>query len=294
MMVPRAVVRDRFDARDSIRVLSMLMLVMGLAPLLAPLAGGRLLVSFGWRSIFLALAAYASLGLVAVALLLPESLPPERRRQDSLRTVFGVYGRLLQDRVYMAYILSGGLIFAGMFAYIAASPFVFIELFHVAPERYGLFFGTNALGLITASQVNGRLARRVNPRTILRVVLPTAAVAGLVLLFSAYTGAGGFAGILVPLFVFVASLGFTSPNTTALAMAPHGHAAGSASALLGSVQFVLGAGAAGLAGALGSGTPVPLGLVVAGCGCCAFLIHKTIPHVDPLVHDAQLSPVTTG
>ena len=125
---------------------------------------------------------------LAVTLLLPESLPPGRRRRDNLGAVFGVYGALLRDRVYMAYVLSGGLIMAGMFAYIAASPFVFIELFHVAPPRYGLYFGTNALGLITASQVNGRLARRVNPQTILKVVLPTTAAAGVVLVISAWTG----------------------------------------------------------------------------------------------------------
>src|SRR6185503_8113147 len=118
MMVARAVVRDRFEARDAIRVLSLLMLVMGLAPILAPLAGGQLLVTFGWRSIFWALAVYGTFGLVAVALLLPESLPPERRRRDSLREVFEVYGALMRDRVHMAYVLSGGLIMAGMFAYI--------------------------------------------------------------------------------------------------------------------------------------------------------------------------------
>jgi DHA1 family bicyclomycin/chloramphenicol resistance-like MFS transporter len=117
-------------------------------------------------------------------------------------------------------------------------------------------------------------------------------VAGLALLFSAYTGAGGFPGILVPLFVFVASLGFVLPNTTVLAMAPHGRVAGSASALLGTVQFLLGAAAAGLASALGSGTAVPLAVVVAGCACTAFLIHQTVPRVPPLPSEAQPSPAT--
>jgi DHA1 family bicyclomycin/chloramphenicol resistance-like MFS transporter len=183
----------------------------------------------------------------------------------------------MRDREYMAYVLSGGLIMAGMFAYIAASPFVFIELFHVPPQRYGLFFGTNALGLITASQVNGRLAHRVNPQTILKVVLPTTAAAGLLLVIAAYTGTGGFAGILAPLFVCVASVGFVLPNTTVLAMAAHGRVAGSASALLGTVQFLLGAGAATLAGALGSATALPMAVVVAGCACGAFVIHHAVP-----------------
>jgi DHA1 family bicyclomycin/chloramphenicol resistance-like MFS transporter len=277
MMVARAVVRDRFDARDGVRVLSLLMLVMGLAPILAPLAGGQLLVTFGWRSIFWALAGYGTVGLVAVALLLPESLPPERRRQDSLREVFGVYGALMRDREYMAYVLSGGLIMAGMFAYIAASPFVFIELFHVPPQRYGLFFGTNALGLIMASQVNGRLAHRVHPQTILKVILPATAAAGVLLVIAAYTGTAGFAGILVPLFLCVASVGFVLPNTTVLAMAAHGRVAGSASALLGTVQFLLGAGAAAAAGALGSATAVPMAVIVASCACGALLILHAVP-----------------
>lgn len=276
MVVARAVVRDRFDPSDSIRVLSLLILVMGIAPILAPLIGGQLLVTFGWRSVFWALAGCATLGFLAVAFLLRESLLPERRRRDDLGEVFGVYGALLRDRAYMAYVLSGGLAISGMFAYIAASPFVFIELFHVAPERYGLFFGMNALGLITASQVNGRLARRVNPRTILRTVLPATALAGLVLLASASTGTGGFPGILVPLFVYVASLGFILPNTTVLAMAPHGRMAGSASALLGTIQFLLGATAASVAGALGSGSAVPLALVIAACAVGSFLIHQTV------------------
>ena len=290
MMVARAVVRDRFDSRDAIRVLSLLLLVMGLAPLLAPLAGGQLLVTFGWRSVFWALAGCATLGLLAVSMLLDESLPPEQRRRDSLREVFRVYGTLVRDRAYMAHVLSGGLIMAGMFAYIAASPFVFIELFHVAPQRYGFFFGTNALGIITASQVNGRLAHRVNPRAILRIVLPVAAVAGLVLLISAYTGAGGFPGTLVPLFVCVASVGFVLPNTTVLAMAPHPRVAGSASALLGTVQFLLGAASAALAGALGTGTAMPLAVVVAGCACSAFLVQQSAPRV-PSLDDLPLDQV---
>ena len=277
MMVPRAVVRDRFESRDAMRVLSLLLLVMGLAPILAPIAGGQLVVTFGWRSIFWALAACATFELLAVSTLLDESLPPERRRRDSLRDVFYMYGALLRDRAYVSNVLSGGLIMAGMFAYIAASPFVFIELFHVAPERYGFFFGTNAIGIIIASQTNGRLAHRVSPQSVLGIVLPTVAVAGLALLISAYTGAGGFPGILVPLFVSVASVGFVLPNTTVLAMAPHPRVAGSASALLGTVQFLLGAGSAALAGALGSGSAVPLAVVVAGCACSALLIQQTAP-----------------
>lgn len=277
LVVPRAVVRDYFDERDSVRMLSMLILVMGLAPILAPLVGGQLLLHFGWRSIFVLLAGYGLTWLTVVAVLLPESLPPERRRRQPLSVVLGTYGRLLADRAYLAQVLVGGLIFAGLLAYISGSPYVFIELFHVPPERYGLYFGTNAVGLIVASQMNRWLAARVAPQRIVTVALPVALGAGVVLLVSATTGAGGFAGILVPLFVFIACHGFTMPNTTALAMAPHGQHAGSASALLGTVQFVLGAVAGALVGALANGTAVPLAAVIAGCGVAACAIHFALP-----------------
>jgi DHA1 family bicyclomycin/chloramphenicol resistance-like MFS transporter len=273
LVVPRAVVRDHFDQRDSVRMLSVLMLVMGLAPILAPLVGGQLLVRFGWRSIFWAHAGYGSIWLLAVVLSLPESLSPDRRRRQPLRAVVEVYGALLRDRLFMTHVLAGALIFSGLLAYISGSPFVFIELFHVSPERFGFYFGVNAIGIIAASQVNAWLARRTEAGRILRLVLPVSLLAGVALLANAYSGFGGFPGILVPLFVFIATHGFVMPNTTALAMAPHGSVAGSASALLGSVQFVLGAAAGTLVGAVGNGTAVPLAAVLAACGAGAFAIH---------------------
>jgi DHA1 family bicyclomycin/chloramphenicol resistance-like MFS transporter len=277
LVVPRAVVRDYFDQRGSVRMLSVLILVMGLAPILGPLIGGQLLVNFGWRSVFWVLAAYGALWLAIVTLFLPESLPALRRQRQRIAEVAVVYGRLLRDRDYMGYVLSGGLIFSGLLTYIAASPFVFIELFGVPPEQYGLFFGANAIGIIVASQVNRWLANRYDASRIVTVVLPVAMTAGFVLLVDAYTGLGGFGGILVPLFCFIACHGFVMPNTTALAMAPHGRIAGSASALLGTVQFVLGATAGALVGAFGNGTAVPFAAVIATCGAAAFSMYRTLP-----------------
>ncbi len=277
LVVPRAIVRDYFDQRGSVRMLSVLMLVMGLAPILAPLVGGQLLINFGWRSMFWVLAAYGASWLVLAALFLTESLPEERRSRQPLGAILAGYGRLLRDRGYMGQVISGGLIFSGLLAYIAGSPFVFIELFQVPPERYGLFFGINAIGIIGASQVNRWLSSRVDARRIIRTVLPVAALAGFILLVDAATGFGGFGGILVPLFCFITCHGFIMPNTTALAMAPHGGAAGSASALLGTLQFVLGATAGTLVGALSNGTAVPLAAVIFGCGAAALAVHWTVP-----------------
>ena len=277
LVVPRAVVRDHFDERGSARMLSVLILVMGSAPILAPLVGGQLLVTFGWRSVFWLLAAYGTLFLVLVAWLLPESLPRERRRPQPVRRVMETYGRLLRDRTYVGHVLTGGLIFSGLLAYIAGSPFVFIELFGVPPQQYGVFFGMNAIGIVTASQVNRYLTGRMEPRRIVQLVLPVAMTAGVALVLAAATGFGGFAGILVPLFAFIACHGFVMPNTTAMAMAPHGAVAGSASALLGTLQFVLGALAGALVGVLGNGTAVPLGGVIALCGIGAFAVYVTVP-----------------
>lgn len=277
LVVPRAVVRDYFDQRGSVRMLSVLMLVMGLAPILAPLIGGQLLVNFGWRSVFWVLAAYGAFWLVIVTMFLPESLPPARRRRQRAVDVVATYLGLLRDRTYIGYVLTGALIFAGLLAYISGSPFVFIELFRVPPEQYGLFFGVNAIGIIVASQVNRWLANKYDARHIIGAVLPVSVTAGAVLLIDAATGFGGFAGILVPLFFYIATHGFIMPNTTALAMAPHGAVAGSASALLGTVQFVLGASAGALLGALGNGTAVPLAAVIAGCAALAFVTYQSLP-----------------
>jgi DHA1 family bicyclomycin/chloramphenicol resistance-like MFS transporter len=276
IVIPRAVVRDHFDQLESIRMLSVLMLVFGLGPILAPLVGGQLLVNFGWRSVFWLLASYAIVWLVVVIAFLPESLPAARRRRQPIGEVLVVYGRLLRDRTYIGYVLSGALIFAGLLSYISGSPFVFIELFHVPPERYGIFFGIKAIGIMSASQFNRWLVTRVEVRRIVGIVLSVAMTASLVLLFDAYSGFGGFAGILIPLFCYITCHGFVMPNTTGLAMAPHGQVAGSASALLGTIQFVLGSIAAALVGAFANGTAVPLAAVIAGCGVAAFITNRTV------------------
>ena len=272
LVIPRAVVRDLFDERDSVRMLSVLMLVMGLAPILAPLIGGQMLEYLGWRSIFWAYAIYGAFLLVVVSLALEESLPVARRTRQPLRAVLTTYGRLLADWRYLGYVLAGGLIFAGLLAYISGSPFIFIELFHISPQRFGFYFGVNAIGIIAASQVNRFLVHRYPARDVLTVAVWISLFASIGLLAGGFTLYGGLAGIVVPLWFFIAMHGIVSPNTTALAMGPHGAVAGSASALLGTVQFLLGAGAGALIGALADGTARPFAAVLAACGLGAFLL----------------------
>jgi len=274
MVIARAIVRDRFDEREAARFFSLLMLVTGLAPILGPSIGGQILVFFSWRVIFWTLAAFALTCFVAVTFLLPESLPAERRAQRGMGTALHVYGRLLRDRAFMRYALSGALVISGMFAYIFGSPFVFMQIYGVPPERFGWIFGAIALGLISASQLNRVLLSRVAGARILARALAVTASAGVILLVMAWTGRGGLPGLLGPLFVYIASLGFVLPNVIATALGPQGRNAGTASALLGTLQFGAGATVGMLLGALGDGTAVPMASLIAACGLSAFLVHR--------------------
>jgi DHA1 family bicyclomycin/chloramphenicol resistance-like MFS transporter len=276
MVISRAVVRDMFDERESARVLSMLMLVMGVAPILAPVLGGWLLTHGGWHAIFIVLGAFGVMNLISIRLTLGESLPPERRHRHDLTTILRVYAMLLRDRRFMRFALAGGIVIAGMFAYIAGSPYVFMEIHGVRPENYGWIFGANAAGLIVASQVNGWLAMRVRRDRLLTSAMSVAAIAGVALAVTGTSGFGGLAGILAPLFVFIGTLGFILPLSAALAMAPHGRNAGSASALLGVLQFVFGAITGSLVGALHDGTARPMTMIIGGCAVGALLVQTLL------------------
>lgn len=275
-VMSRAVARDLAEGPAMVRAMSRLMLVMGIAPILAPSIGGALLAAFGWRAISWALAAYGAALLAAVALLLPESLPPEARRRDSLAEVLRVYARLLADRRFLGPALAGALSSAGLFAYIAGSPFVFMEVHGVSPQGYGLLFGANACGIMLAAQANARFARHVPAGRALAVAQSVQTAAGLALLGAALTGLGGFGAIAVTLFAYVACIGAVTPLASTLALAPHGRAAGSASALLGTLQFGLGAVTGGMVGALHDGTAVPMALLVALGGAGGLLARAVL------------------
>ena len=273
-VVARAMVRDLFEPKDTARIYSALMLVMGVAPILAPLLGGYLLVWFGWQAIFWLLAALAFASLAAVALRLPETHDRSTAHSLSLGPVLARYAALLRDRRFVGYALSGGMNAAGMFAYIAGSPFVFIELYRVAPEHFGWIFGANAAGLIFASQVNGRIVHRYGADRILRLGNLLQTIAALALVAAAATGLGGPFGIAIPLFVYVGSVGLVSPNAIALAMAPQGAQAGSASALVGTLQFSVAAIAATAVGAIRQESALPMAIIIAICGTLGLILHR--------------------
>ncbi|MFD2078677.1 MFS transporter, DHA1 family, bicyclomycin/chloramphenicol resistance protein [Actinopolymorpha cephalotaxi] len=265
IVIARAIVRDLVSGREIARLFSLLLLVTGLAPILAPVVGGQLLRLGSWRMLFGVLTAFGVVLLLGVVFGLRETLPAERRRQGGARDAAHSYLRLARDRSFLGYALAGGLGFAGMFAYISGSPFVYQEVFGISPQFYGVLFGLNGLGLMAFSQANGRLVRRVDPRRLLVIGQFTSLAGAVLLVLAAATSFGGVVGVLLPLFVAVASLGMVGPNAMALGLSQHPEMAGTASALIGTLQFVVGALAGPLVTAVQVRSALPMATVVAGC-----------------------------
>src|SRR5262245_1249166 len=193
-VIARAVVRDLFEPRESARGFSLLLLVMGVSPILAPLAGGQIISWFAWRVVFWVITALALLGLAGVIVRVPETHRHENKRSLELNMVLGVYRELLTDKTFIGYAVTGALAMAGLYTYIVATPFVFTQLFHWPANRFGLFFGANAIGLITASQINVRLIRRFETDAIIRKVLVVEVATGFLLLAGTVLGLIGLTG----------------------------------------------------------------------------------------------------
>jgi DHA1 family bicyclomycin/chloramphenicol resistance-like MFS transporter len=274
-VVAMAIVRDLFTGLSAAKLLSRLMLVMGAAPILAPTLGGLVLAGTSWRGVFVVLALIGVAMVTVAALALPETLPVERRRNGGVAGTMRDYRRLLTDRTYVGLILVAGLSMAALFAYVAGSSFVFQEQYGMNEQQFGVVFGAGAVGLIAATQLNVRLLRRWTPAQILISALAFGALMGLILLVFAATGFGGLFGLLIPLWLVLASAGLAFPNAPALALSLHGEAAGTAAALLGAVQFGVGALAAPLVGALGTGA-VPMALMIAGGMIAANVVLVTV------------------
>ena len=270
-VMSRAVVRDLFPPEDMRRVYAALILVMGVSPLVAPLLGGYVLVWFGWKAIFLIVASIACLALVGMHFRLPETLPAARPL--SMRYVFTTYGDLLKDRFFLGSALATGFSSAGMFAYIAGSPFVFINLYGVRPERFGWLFGLNAAAVVLSAQVNGRVLHGHAPERLMRNAAFVQALAGLMLIAAAFAGGTHLAVIVFPLFLYLSCIGFVFPNAVTLALANHGEIAGMASALLGTIQFVMAAIGTAIVSAINASTAMPMAAAICACGVMGVLTH---------------------
>ncbi|OZD07402.1 Bcr/CflA family drug resistance efflux transporter [Rhodococcus sp. 06-235-1A] len=251
-VVAMAIVRDLFTGRAAATVLSRLMLVMGVAPVLAPSLGGAVLLVGSWRLVFAALA-ILGVGLMTLAIVsLRESLPPERRRASGVMPVLRTYRSLLRDAQFVVLVLVAALAMSSLFAYVAGSSFVLQEEFGLDEQQFAIVFAAGAISLIGASQLNVLLLGRFAPVQIVLSALSFGVVAGGVMVALAVTGTGGMAGFVVPLWFVLGAVGFVMPNAPALALSRHGEAAGGAAALLGAAQFGLGAIVAPVVGALGN------------------------------------------
>ncbi len=291
IVIARAVVRDRYAGVAAARYFSLLMLVNGLAPILAPIIGGQLLRVTSWRGVFVVLAAIGALLLLATASGLDETLAPADRHTGGLPATLSTFRRLLADRFFVGYALSSGLSFAAMFAYIAGSPFVLQDIYGLSPQLFSLVFGVNALGIMAASQINGQLVGRVPLPRLLAMGLTGTALGGIAVL-AAVLGHVGLIGVTPALFVVVSSQGIVLPNATSLALSGHPSTAGSASALLGVLQYVIGAAAAPLVGVGGTATALPMAVVIALLGSLALATYLLLARgaagrITALSSDAQ-------
>jgi DHA1 family bicyclomycin/chloramphenicol resistance-like MFS transporter len=251
-VIALAIVRDLYTGRAAATLLSRLILVMGAAPVLAPTLGSWVLGFTSWRGVFGVLALYALVLLPVAARALPETLPPERRVTSGVGGTLRTYGGLLRDRTFVGLVLVAGLAMSAVMSYVSGASFVFQEQFGLDQQQFGIAFGSGAIWLIAATQLNPVLLRRFEPRQILLGAVATAAGVGLVLLTLALTATGGLLGVLVPLWAVLFAIGFALPNAPAVALARHGDTAGTAAALLGAVQFGVGAAVSPLVGLLGN------------------------------------------
>lgn len=252
MVVALAVVGDLYVDRVAATMMSRLMLVLGVAPVLAPSLGAAVLLHGSWHWVFAALVVLGGLLLLVAVLSLPETLPPSRRPRLRVRSVVTTYGRLLRDARFVVLVCVGALGMAGLFAYIAGASFVLQDRYDMDQQTFALVFGAGAVALIASTQANVVLLRWFAPQRIVVGALAVAAVASVVFLGLALTHTGGVAGFLGPVWTILAAMGLVIPNAPALALSRHSEAAGTAAALMGAAQFGLGAAVAPLVGVLGN------------------------------------------
>jgi DHA1 family bicyclomycin/chloramphenicol resistance-like MFS transporter len=266
--IGRAVVRDRAAGVAAARAYAALMVLGGLGPILAPIAGGLLLHVTDWRGIFVALAVIGALLLLAAGLLVPESLPEGERRTGGLAAVGEAFRVLLRDRHYVAHTLAGALGFGTLMAYIAASPFVLEHIHHLSAGTFSLVFAANGVGILLARQLAAAVLREHPPAPVLRGALAVQGAAASALFIVTAAGLGLWP-LLVCLFASAASVGAILPMATALAMEDHPERAGAASGVLGFAQFMLGAGVAPLVGIAGPGSALPMAIAMPACSLAA-------------------------
>lgn len=272
MVAPRAIIRDVFPVEESAKIFSMMILILGVSPIIAPTTGSFLIAGFGWYSVFLVLGGISLLVVLAVIFLLPESKKPDPTFSLKAGPILASFTSVIKNRQFFVYTLSGAIAAAGLFAYLAGSPFVLLTFYGVTEKEYGLIFAIIASGLIAASQVNNLLLKKYTSIQVVKATLIIQTLAGALLFITNAFNIGGLSSTIALIFVFLSCQGFNFPNSSALSMAPFEKEAGSASALMGAIQMAFGALAAACVGLLNATTALPMTGVMAVCGLIALTI----------------------
>lgn len=274
MVIPRAVVRDLHTGHDAARLMSLLMLVFSVSPILAPLAGSVLIEFFGWRSVFWAVTVAAGLGLVLLASSLPETRPPADRVNSSVASAVAGYAVLLRDRHFMGLVFIGAFGISSFFAYLANSSFVMIDHYGLTPRQYSVAFAANAAAFIGVSQFTGRLAARFGLVPLVKVAVGGYGAVMVLLLAVNLAGVDRLDVMIGMMFVGYGFLGLVVPTTAVLALEEHGAIAGTASALMGTLQFVTGALVMALTGVFADGSALPMIAGIAGSAIVAWVLTR--------------------
>lgn len=270
IVISRAIVRDNYSGRELTKFFSLLMLVGNLGPIVAPIVGGGVLAFTNWNGVFIVLAVVGLVLFFTVSAKLEESLPVEKRVPSNLSQILRNFGLLLKDREFLGYALTQGFMIAGIFAYVSGVPFVYQNIYGVSPQIFSLLFGVNGLALILGTQSVGRLADIIPERTFLKIGLFLSTTAGAFLLTALLLKAPLLA-VAIPIFFLVCSIGIIATSSFALALESQGHIAGSASALLGVLPFVLGSITSPLVGVAGEYSAIPMGVVILSASLLALL-----------------------
>lgn len=261
LVISRAIVRDVSSGAELTRLFALLMVVNNLVPLLAPSVGSGILLFADWRGVFLILTILGVVLFLITTFRLPESLPVEKRVPSNLKATFSNFLAILKNRQFTGYALAQGFLIGGVFAYVSGTPFIYQNIYDVSPQAFSLLFGMNGIGLLVGSYAVGRFTNILSEKRFLEIALYTATIAGLILLIVVSVD-GPLWAVAAPIFVFVTSIGVVGTASFTLAMESQSHVAGSASALLGLLPFILGAVSAPLVGIAGEETAVPMGLTI--------------------------------
>ena len=267
-----AMVRDIFPLKDNAKVFALLILVLGASPMVAPTVGGYVTHQFGWQVIFIILACIAFLVLLAVVFALPESHEPDPSYSLKPLPIIKSFLSVLKEPQFYTYAFCGAIAFSGLFAYIASSPFVFMEVFHQNSKTYGWIFAFLSVGFIGSSQVNSRLVRFYKSEQIVNASLIAMLVISVVFLIGSMNGWFGIGGTIAMIFAFLCCVGLTNPNTSALSLAPFSNNAGTAAALLGAFQMAAGSLASYAVGLIKAGGSIPMAAIMAGTAAVAMVI----------------------